>query len=114
MATSNKMLNDTLRNKYLEIIKNTLKELGEEVIITNSNEIAIPCVDSEGNDKYCCFTVKVPTGSRDGEPYDAYANAQEYEMKLKDKAEKAEKAKIAKEKKMARDAQIRAKKGTTN
>lgn len=111
MATiSNKALNDKLRNKYLEVITNALSALGEEVILTNSNEIAIPCVDSEGNDKFCCFTVKVPTGSRDGEPYDAYALATEYKMKQEEKAEKAKKAAEAKAKKIARDEKARANK----
>ena len=51
--------------------------------------------------------VKVPTGSRDGEPYDGYAKAEDYALKMKLKEEKAKEAKIAKEKKIARDKQMR-------
>ena len=69
-----------------------------------SNEIAIPCLDSEGNDEWCVITFKVPTGSRDdGEAYDGYGMAEEYTAKEADKAEKAAKAKAEKEKKIAKD-----------
>ena len=74
-----------------------LKENDEDVLRTNSNEVAIPCVDEEGNEKFVVFVVKVPTGSRDGEEYDGYAVAESYALKLKEKAEKAEKKKKEKE-----------------
>lgn len=102
MAT-NKVLNDKLREKYLEIISKVMGEVGEEVLRTNSNEIAFPCVDEEGNDKYVVLTVKVPTGSRDGEAYDGYSMAEDYAIKCKNKADAAEKKKAEKEKKIARD-----------
>ena len=49
------------------------------------------------------MTVKVPTGSRDGEAYDGYAMAEEYRLKVAEKAEKARKAAEAKAKKIAKD-----------
>lgn len=107
MATSQKKLNEELRNSYLEVIKKLLANNGEEVLVTGSNEIAIPCVDSEQNDKFVQIIVKVPTGSRDGDLYDGYSMAEDYEIHLKEKKEKAEKAKELKAKKIERDKKMR-------
>lgn len=109
MAVSNKSLNDALRNKYLEIITKVLTECGEEVLVTNSNEVTIPCVDANGNDKFAVFTIKIPTGSRDGEAYDGYALAEEYKAKQAEKIAKAQASAEAKAKKIARDKKNREK-----
>ena len=83
----------------------------EEVLRVGSNEIAFPVVDSEGNEDFIVLTCKIPTGANKGtEPYDGYAMAEEYEMKLKEKAEKAKKAAEAKAKKIAKDEAYRKKK----
>lgn len=100
--TSKKILHDALRAKYIERVSEFLADAGEEVLITGSNEIALPCVDSEGNDEFIVITFKVPTGSRDGDAYDGYSMAEDFKMKT---AEKAEKAKIAAEKKAKKIAQ---------
>lgn len=90
-------LNEALRNEYLARIVEMFANDDYEVLRTNSNEIALPCVDAEGNEKFIIVTVKVPTGSReDKEPYDGYSVAEAYDMKCK---EKAQKAKVAAEKK---------------
>lgn len=94
--TSKKVLHEALRAKYMARIKAFLEADGEEVLRTASNEFSVPCVDAEGNDEFIVLTVKVPTGSRDGDPYDGYALADEYVAKV---ADKAEKAKVAAEKK---------------
>ena len=105
MAKSKKILHEGIRNKFMKAVVEYLeKELGEEVLRTKSNEIAIPCLDEDGNDEWCVITFKVPTGSRDdGEAYDGYGMADEYTAKEADKAEKAAKAKAEKERKIARD-----------
>lgn len=105
-----KQSRDQMRNKYVEMLKAFLIENGEEVLVVGSNEIAVPCVDDEGNDEYCVFKVQVPTGSRDGDAYDGYAMAEDYAMKQKEKAEKAAKAAEEKAKKIARDEKMRAQK----
>ena len=103
MATnSKKSLHDALRAKYIERVSKFLADAGEEVLVTGSNEIALPCVDSEGNDEFIVLTFKVPTGSRDGDAYDGYSMAEHFKIKS---AEKAEKAKIAAEKKAKKIAQ---------
>lgn len=101
-TTSKKSLHDALRAKYIERVSKFLADAGEEVLVTGSNEIALPCVDSEGNDEFIVITFKVPTGSRDGDAYDGYSMAEDFKMKS---AEKAEKAKIAAEKKARKIAQ---------
>ena len=107
MATNKKSLHEEIRKRYMETVKAFLTEKGEEVLLTASNEFALPCLDSEGNDEFIVLTFKVPTGSRDGEAYDGYAMAQDFEMKSQAKAEKAKKAAEAKAKKIARDAEMR-------
>ena len=101
-TTSKKSLHDSLRAKYIERVSKFLADAGEEVLVTGSNEIALPCVDSEGNDEFIVITFKVPTGSRDGDAYDGYSMAEDFKMKS---AEKAEKAKITAEKKAKKIAQ---------
>ena len=104
MAKTKKQLHEGIRNKFMSAAVAWLEGQGEEVLRTKSNEIAIPCLDEDGNDEWCVITFKVPTGSRDdGEAYDGYGMAEEYTAKEADKAEKAAKAKADKEKKIAKD-----------
>lgn len=98
---------EKLRQQYVQVIIKALEGLGEEVLRTNSNEVAIPCVDSEGNEQFCVFTVKIPTGSRDGEVYDGYSMAEDYTMKVAAKEEKTKEAAAKKAKKAERDAKAR-------
>lgn len=107
MATSKKSLNEKLRYRYLNLISDYLHSQDEEVLVTGSNEICIPCVDEEGNDEFLVITFKVPTGSRDGDAYDGYALAQEYEMKCKEKMEKAKESAKKKAEKIEHDKAVR-------
>lgn len=107
MAKSKKQLHEAIRTKFMTMIKEYLSEQGEEVLQTGSQEIALPCVDEEGNDEYMVITFKVPTGSRDGDAYDGYSMAEEYAMKVRQQAEKAAKAQAEKAKKIAKDEAMR-------
>lgn len=107
MAKSKKQLHEEIRAKFMKTVADFLMEQGEEVLQTGSQEIAIPCVDSEGNDEYMVITFKVPTGSRDGEAYDGYSMAEEYAIKVRQQAEKAEKAKAEKARKAEKDKAMR-------
>ena len=110
MSISRKQERELLKTEYLDKVIALFKE-EEDVLRVKSNEIAFPVVGCEDNEDFIVITVKVPTGANKGlEPYDGYAMAEEYELKLKEKKEKAEKAKIAKEKKIARDKALREKK----
>lgn len=103
MAISHKALRDELRTKYLDRIVELFSVNGEDVLRTGSNELAFPCLDSAGNDEFIVITVKVPTGTRDGEPYDGYAMAEEYALKTADKAAKAKEQAAKKAAKIAKD-----------
>lgn len=111
MAISRKAERELLRNEYLEKVIESFVQIGDEVLKVKSNEIAIPVVGCEGNEDFIVITVKVPTGANKGmEPYDGYSEAEDYEMKLKAKEEKAKANAEKKAKKIAKDAEIRRKK----
>ena len=111
MAISRKVEREILREEYLKSIIDSFLAKDEEVLRVKSNEIAIPVVGCEGNEDFIVITVKVPTGANKGtEPYDGYELAQDYEMKLAEKEEKAKQKAKEKEKKIAKDKAIREKK----
>ena len=88
MAKTAKVLNEEIKGRFLDGVAEHLSNAGEEVLRVGSNEIALPVLDEDGNEKWLVLTFKVPTGSRDGDAYDGYAMAEDYAMKLKEKAEK--------------------------
>lgn len=103
---SNKIANEHLRQKYMSL----LNEYGafEDVLTIKSNEIAIPEIDENGDEKWVVITVKVPTGADKGrEPFDGYAEAEDYAHKLREKAIKAQKKAEAKAKKIEHDKKVR-------
>ena len=111
MAISRKVERELIREKYLAELIEFLNAKGEEVLRVKSNEIAIPVVGCEDNEDFLVVTVKVPTGANKGtEPYDGYAEAEDYALKLKQKEEKAKADAEKKEKKIAKDKAIREKK----
>jgi hypothetical protein len=104
MAKTKKQLHEGIRAKFIGMFKEYLESLGEEVLRTKSNEIAIPTLDEDGNEEFMVITFKVPTGSRDdGEAYDGYAVAQQFAEDTEAKAEKAKAEAEKKAKKIARD-----------
>ena len=88
MAKTQKSLNDELRAMYLERVHACLSQ-EDEVLVVGANELAVPVVDTDGNEKWIVLTVKVPTGTRDGDAYDGYAMAEDYCLRQKDRAAKA-------------------------
>ena len=105
MAKTQKSLNDELRAMYLARVSECLSQ-EDEVLMVGANELAVPVVDADGNEKWIVLTVKIPTGSRDGDAYDGYAMAEDYQLKLANKAAKA----AEKERKAAADKAKRANK----
>ena len=103
MAESKKALHEALRAGYMERVRKFLESEGEEVLVTGTNEFALPCVDGAGNDEFMVIVFKVHTGSRDGEAYDGYSMAEDFKMKTEAKAEKAKEAAKAKALKIERD-----------
>ena len=105
-----KQLDEEIKVRFLEGVTEHLSNVGEEVLRVGSNEIALPVVDAEGEERWLVLTFKVPTGSRDGEAYDGYSMKEDYEMKLAEKATKAEeKAKKAEKDKAKREAKAKEK-----
>ena len=111
MAVSRKVERELIRSEFLALISEFLATKGEEVLRVKSNEIAIPVVGCEDNEDFLVITFKVPTGANKGtEPYDGYGEAESYELKLKEKADKAKANAEKKARKIARDAEVRKRK----
>lgn len=109
MATKT-VLQNSLRKRYMDMVTEFLINQEEEVLQVASNEIALPCVDNEGNDEFIVLTFKIPKGSRDGDAYDGYEMAEDFKLKSEAKAEKQKKTQAEKTAKMARDKALREKK----
>lgn len=107
MAISAKQLDDKLRNVYLEQVKQYFESVGEEILITGTNEICIPCLDEQSNEKFIQIVVKVPKGSRDGEAFDGYGLAEDFKIKQELKAIKKKEDAEKKAKKIERDKKLR-------
>lgn len=103
-----KVARDNARAMYVDQLMEYFYNQGEDILQTKSNEFAFPIVDELGNEQFLRVTVSVPTGTKD-DPYDGYAMAQEYQMKLADAKAKAEKKEAEKAAKIARDEARRAK-----
>ena len=108
---TNAQLETLLRNKFLSFISETIsQEMEIDTLPVSASELAIPCLDAEGNEKFVLIKVSIPRGTRDGEggyiPYDGYAAHDAYVEEIASKAQEravkkamkeAEKGKKAKE-----------------
>lgn len=112
MAKSKATLENELRVKALAVISAALeKEFDSEILPTSSSEIAIPVVDSEDNECFIKVKVSIPRGTRANgtyEAYDGYAEAEDWNAVLAERADKAaaraekkERAEAEKERKRA-------------
>lgn len=103
-----------LRNIYLDLIRETIsKQMEIDALDVSASEMAIPCLDSEGNEAWVLVKVSIPRGTRNGngyDPYDGYAAAEDYQLTLRDRAAKKAAAEQKKQAKIARDEQKRAEK----
>ena len=105
-------LETALRNTYLDLIRTMVSEQVEtDALAVSASELAIPCLDAEGNEKFVLIKVSIPRGTRNGEggydPYDGYAAAEDYAQDLQEKAEKKADAEAKKQAKIARDQKAR-------
>lgn len=108
-------LETTIRNRFLSFIAQTIsQEMEIDALPVSASELAIPCLDDEGNEKWALVKVSIPRGTRNGaggyDPYDGYAAAEDYELTLAEKAEKKEAAEAKKQAKIAADEKKRAEK----
>lgn len=100
---------DEIRTIILNAVSEFLTERGEEVLTVKSGTIAIPWA-RQGEEGFCTITVSIPRGTREGEPYDAYEEAKNYQVETKMKTENKEAAAKKKNEKIARDQKLRAEK----
>lgn len=108
-------LETALRNHYLDLVRDMIaNEVETDALTVSASEIAVPCLDIEGNEKWVLIKVSIPRGTRNGEggydPYDGYQVAEDYAIDLEEKAQKKEKAEAKKQAKIAKDEKTRAEK----
>ena len=85
-------LENGLRTKFLALITNAIKaEYETDALPVSASELAVPCLDDEGNEKFILIKVSVPRGTRNGEggydPYDGYTAAEDYQNEKDSKAQ---------------------------
>ena len=108
-------LETKLRNTYLDLIREMISDKVEtDALSVSASELAIPCLDEEGNEKFVLIKVSIPRGTRNGQggydPYDGYAVAEDYAIDCEEKAQKKADAEAKKQAKIARDEKARAEK----
>ena len=84
-------LETAIRNRFLSFIAQTIsQEMEIDALPVSASELAIPCLDDEGNEKWALVKVSIPRGTRNGaggyDPYDGYAVAEDYALDCKEKA----------------------------
>ena len=108
-------LETKLRSTYLDFVRQMVNEKVEtDALTVSASELAIPCLDEEGNEAWVLIKVSIPRGTRNGEggynPYNGYAIAEDDAIDLKEKAEKKADAEAKKQAKIERDKKVRAEK----
>ena len=108
-------LETAIRNRFLSFISETIsQEMEIDVLPVSASELAIPCLDDEGNEKWALVKVSIPRGTRNGaggyDPHDGYTASEDYLDDLKEKAQKKADAEAKKQAKIARDEKARAEK----
>lgn len=108
-------LETAIRNRFLDLIREMVSDKVEtDALPVSASELAIPCLDDEGNEKWALVKVSIPRGTRNGEggydPYDGYAAAEDYAIDCEEKAQKKADAEAKKQKKIAHDEKVRAEK----
>lgn len=105
-------LESKLRTQYLAMISEMVSnQIETDALPVSASELAIPCLDEEGNEKFVLIKVSIPRGTRNGEggydPYDGYAAAENYAIDCEEKAQKKADAEAKKQAKIARDQKAR-------
>ena len=105
-------LETAVRNQFLEAVKELVSSrFATDALPVSASEIAVPCLDPDGNETWAVIKISIPRGTRNGEggydPYDGYFAAEEYQEDLKEKAEKKAAAEAKKQAKIAKDQKAR-------
>lgn len=104
-----------IRNDFLALITQAITDTKEtDALPVSASEIAVPCLDADGNETWALIKVSIPRGTRNGlggyDPYDGYAAAEDYQIDLQEKADKKAAAEAKKQAKIAKDQAKRAEK----
>lgn len=78
-------LDNALRIEFMNTIAAMLEQhYDTDVLTVSTNELAIPVVDAENNEKFITVKVSVPRGTRNGKggytPYNGYELAEAYKI----------------------------------
>ena len=104
-----------IRNDFLALITQAITDTKEtDALPVSASEIAVPCLDADGNETWALIKVSIPRGTRNGQggydPYDGYVAAEDYQIDLQEKADKKAAAEAKKQAKIAKDQAKRAEK----
>lgn len=94
---------DKIRTDFLQDLIAFIDGRGDEPLQIKKNEVAFPIVFENGDEAFMKIAISIPTGSRDGDIFDAYSLKEEFLINEKRKAETAKKKAEEKAKKIARD-----------
>lgn len=95
--------NEQKREFFIKDLMDFIETQGNESIRIKNNEVAFPITYENGDEAFIKIAVSIPSGSRDGDIFDAYSLAEEYKINEKKKKELAKKKAQEKEKKIERD-----------
>lgn len=94
---------NAIRASYVENLLFHLRDYcNEDCGMIASNSFNFPVVTNDGEEGWVEVVVKVPKGTKD-EEYDGYGRREQYELDLKEKAEKKAEAEKKKAEKIAKD-----------
>ena len=100
---------NAIRARIIRALDDYFDKCGEDVGMIASNSFNFPVVAEDGEEGWVEVVVKVPKGTKD-EEYDGYGRREQYELDLKEKAEKKAEAEKKKAAKIAKDKTRREKK----
>ena len=108
MAMTNAQLENGLRNNFLQLVRDAVSEqVDTDALDVSASELAIPCLDAEGGERWVVIKVSIPRGTRNGQggydPYDGYAVAEDYALTCQEKADKKKASEAKKQAKIAKD-----------
>ena len=100
---------NAIRSRVIEAVMAYFVEANEDCGMIASNSFNFPIVAEDGEEGWVEIVAKVPKGTKD-EEYDGYGRREQYELDLKEKAEKKAEAEKKKAAKIAKDKARREKK----
>lgn len=95
-------MGEIARADIMNRIKTFLESEGETVLQIKSGTYCVPWA-IEGEEGYLNLTFSIPKGTRDGDPFDGYEEAENYKLETEAKAQAKAEREEKKRKKIERD-----------